>query len=639
VELFVQSARHVQRDLGWTEEGKRGVVSICRLVQGMPLGILLAAAWSDVLAPSEIAGRISGGMGGSLDFLAADMRDLPERQRSMRAAFDHSWRLLGEKERAVFRQVSVFRGGFSREAAREVAGASLGTLRALVAKSLLRWDLGERFEIHELLRQYGADRLRQSDQMRRAERSGAAAAQGGAVRDRHCAYYARFLQQREGQLTGRGQRTALAEIGVEIDNIRAAWTWALDQGRIKEIDRCLESLAEFYRVRAWFQEGEEAFARAAQRLAGEQVAVEDRRTRIALGQVLLWQGRFGYSLGLKEKADQLLQASLAVCRDLGAHREAAYAICYLGGYGTLYGGLEKEPFVEALSIFQETGDQKGIAVCHVGLAWSALHRGDYVRAKQCFQDGLATFRQVDNREGISYSLDGLGYTHWILGEYREAKQLHQEMLAMSRQTGDQAGIARSLGNLGQDASGLGELEESGQFLEESLALYREISHPHGVREALGDWAELANMMGEHEKAARLAREAITVLRSPPTDGWSLRVLGNAACALGDLQEAREYLHQALELTLMAKRSDHALLVLVGIAALLAAKGEKERALELLALILHHPQSWQWTKDRAAPLVAQLEAELAPEVVAAAQARGRALDLDTAAAELLVELAD
>jgi tetratricopeptide (TPR) repeat protein len=144
---------------------------------------------------------------------------------------------------------------------------------------------------------------------------------------------------------------------------------------------------------------------------------------------------------------------------------------------------------------------------------------------------------------------------WILGEYQEAKLLHQEMLAMNRHTGGPAGIARSFGNLGMDAMGLEELEEARQLLEESLAPYGEIGHLHGMRDELGDLAELAYVMGEHAKAA------MTVFRY--ADAMPLRVIGNAACALGDLQEARNYLHQALELSQLTKWTAHTLLTLVG----------------------------------------------------------------------------
>jgi len=215
VKLFLQSARRVQPGFELAAGDLRYVARICRLVQGMPLGILLAAAWLTMLTPAEVAAEIEA----SLDFLETDLRDVPERQRSMRAIFDHSWNLLTAREQAVMQALSVFRGGFAREAAQQVAGASLRELRSLVDRSLLQRDPAGRYGIHELLRQYAAEKLRKVP------------AEDAAARDSHCAYYAGFLQGREAQLLGRGQRQALAEIGAEIENVRTAWDWAVARAR------------------------------------------------------------------------------------------------------------------------------------------------------------------------------------------------------------------------------------------------------------------------------------------------------------------------------------------------------------------------------------------------------------------------
>ncbi|MCP4589222.1 MAG: hypothetical protein GY842_00620, partial [bacterium] len=171
IKLFLGSARRVQPDFELTPANLADVARICRLVQGMPLGILLAAGWIEMLTPAEIAAEI----GTSLDFLETDVRDVPARHRSMRAVFDHSWNLLTERERQVLHGLSVFRGGCTREAAQEITGASLRELMALVRKSLLHRASGGRYEMHELLRQYSAERLDQSP------------TESEAVRDRHSA--------------------------------------------------------------------------------------------------------------------------------------------------------------------------------------------------------------------------------------------------------------------------------------------------------------------------------------------------------------------------------------------------------------------------------------------------------------------
>jgi tetratricopeptide (TPR) repeat protein len=187
---------------------------------------------------------------------------------------------------------------------------------------------------------------------------------------------------------------------------------------------------------------------------------------------------------------------------------------------------------------------------------------------------------------------------------------------------------------------LREYEEAKRLWQEGLAIYREIGDPWGAADVLGNSGELANVLGEYAEAIQLAQESLALHKRHDNQhgmAWCFRVLGNAVCGLGDIPGARRYFHQALEMDISVQRIPFVLLALVGIAALLAAEGERERALKLLALVIHHPVSLQWAKDRAAPLVAQLEAELPPDVVAAAQERGRARDLDATVKELLAEL--
>ena len=129
VQLFLQRTRQAQVAFELSTEDRAHVARICRLVEGMPLAIELAAAWVPVLSCAEIADEIAR----SIDFLTTTMRDVPERQRSIRAVFDHSWHLLSEEEQQVLRPMSIFRGGFTRQAAEAVAGAGLPLLSALLA--------------------------------------------------------------------------------------------------------------------------------------------------------------------------------------------------------------------------------------------------------------------------------------------------------------------------------------------------------------------------------------------------------------------------------------------------------------------------------------------------------------------------
>jgi predicted ATPase/DNA-binding SARP family transcriptional activator len=305
VQLFLQSARRIRGDFSLPIEAVSGVIRICQLVEGMPLGIELAAAWVQMFSCQEIAEQIEY----DLDFLATSMRDVPERHRSTRAVFEHSWGRLSEEERRIFRKLSVFRGGFRKQAAELVADISLPRLFALVYKSLVRTDPSGRLEIHEILRQYAEERLQQMPD------------EAEQARDEHCDYYAEFLHRMEERLGGVERREALEEIGEEIENVRAGWGWAVAQGNESAIGKYVESLFLFYETRGWFHDGEEAFGRAVKRL--EETGQE--------GSVVFWrllarQGRMAYQIGLFEKAEELLRRSLAAFRRLDVPEEVAFCL-------------------------------------------------------------------------------------------------------------------------------------------------------------------------------------------------------------------------------------------------------------------------------------------------------------------------
>ena len=226
--LFAQCVRRVQSDFTMRDESLAAVTRICELVEGMPLGLELAAAWADLLPLDEIAREIER----SIDFLSSNWRDTPERHRSLRAVFDRSWRSLDESERQVFRRLSVFRGGFSRAAAQTVAGASLRALMRLAHKSLLHQREG-RYQIHELLRQFGEEQL-DSVPDERAE-----------VEARHSTYYLAFVAQRRTALDGSEPQQAAGQIRAEFNNIEQAWMSAVQRDQSTELDEAAIGLWRF----------------------------------------------------------------------------------------------------------------------------------------------------------------------------------------------------------------------------------------------------------------------------------------------------------------------------------------------------------------------------------------------------------
>ena len=240
VSLFVERATQVEPNFALDDAGYSQAARICRLVDGMPLGIELAASWVSVLSCAEIADEIEG----NIDFLATSMRDVPERHRSLRAAIDHSWRLLTDEQRSAFSRLSVFRGSFDRGAAAAVTGADLRLLSELVAKSLLRRPDFGRFELHELLRQYAADQLRSSP------------AEEADARERHARHYAAALLERRAALMGPELAVVRDELRGELDNLRAAVEWTLVEDDEHVALRVLEAFNTFLWMHRWFEGGE-----------------------------------------------------------------------------------------------------------------------------------------------------------------------------------------------------------------------------------------------------------------------------------------------------------------------------------------------------------------------------------------------
>jgi predicted ATPase len=213
IQLFLQSARRVHPAFTLSEVEKPLVVRICQLMLGMPLAIELSATWLRTLSTEQIVREVES----SLEFLNSSLRDVPERHRSLWAAFDHSWKLLSEDERAAFRGLSVFRGGFDREAARQVAGTSLPILSALVDKSLVRRSGSGRYEIQELLRQYAGSQL-------------AEVGEDEPIHRQHRDWFLGQAEQAAPALWGAGDPVSLEGLEVERDNYRAALQWSLTNG-------------------------------------------------------------------------------------------------------------------------------------------------------------------------------------------------------------------------------------------------------------------------------------------------------------------------------------------------------------------------------------------------------------------------
>ncbi len=379
IKLFVQSARRAQPNFELRSANLPSALRICRRVLGMPLGIVLAAAWVEMLSLDEIADEIDQ----SLDFLETDLRDLPERHRSIRAVFESTWDRLSDTERAVFMKLAIFRGGVKRQIAQYVTGASLGTLTALVNKSLLRRDPDTgRYEVHELLRQYAEEKLEQVGAARDA-------------RDIHSHCYLSFLCQREADLRGFRQLDAMKEIESDFENVRAAWTWRVRKNDREMVNLALDSLFLFCSMRGLFEPGEELVRQAMLQFAPRQ-----------------------------DEDPSLLWARLLMRREL-----------LLDPHPDVLAQVER-----GLALAHRYQDQSETAFGLRALGYGLSSKGDFAGAIPILQESLTHYRALNDRFNTARVLSDLGLFCGVIGQREQSLAYFQEALTIQREIGDDVGI-------------------------------------------------------------------------------------------------------------------------------------------------------------------------------------------------------
>jgi predicted ATPase/DNA-binding XRE family transcriptional regulator len=568
VELFVQRARRANVRFNATPQDYPAIIRICRLVAGMPLGIELAAAWVRTLSCGEIVQELERG----LDFLAVSARDLPARHRSMRAVFEHSWELLTDEEQRVLCGLAAFQGGFRREAAEQVAGGSLSLLSALVAKSLLRRAVAGRYDLHEVIRQYALSYL--ANDPRYPE-----------TYDRHCDYYLGLVRDRENALKSAAQQEAVRELMSEMDNVRAAWAWAITRGKFTAIGQAVRSLGWFFEVTGLPREGIEQFGVLVQALKAN---AHNQTWPEVIGLAQAQQGLLFFRRGQFGHAQSVLEESLASLRPLSEPALLTDALVYLGIIMYLNGDLDRAQSLmeEGLACAQARGDQWLAAYARYNQGYLAGLAGHYIEGYEQMLAGLATWRSLGDPHSISLGLNFLVPTLIKLGHYEEAKTFMQESLELCALTGNRWGMGTA---------------------------YR-------------FWGVTNMAQGDFSEALALLHKSLEVFQGFTT-GWdiarTLSYLGETTLLMGNLPEAREIYMEALHLSIEAKAIPVALDVLVGLAQLYARTDESEQALELSYHVWNHPASTQEARDRAHQLLEELEAHLTPLQIEAAQARAQA----------------
>ena len=434
--LFVERTAAVRPNFVLTEQNAPAVAQVCYRLDGIPLAIELAAARTKMLSVGEISTRL----GDSFRLLAAGSRTALPRQRTLQATMDWSHELLGQKERVLFRRLSVFAGGFTLEAAESTCAGEqlkrdevLELLYQLIDKSLVvarERDGTVRYRQLETIRQYASERL---------EEAGEAA----YVREQHAGYYLTMAEEAEPELKGDRQVTWLERLETEHGNLRVAMAWLLERGESDLAARLGWALWLFWGIRTHLAEGRRSMERTLS--ARGSVAM----TASARAKALYVAGMMANYQGDHLSAEPLVQESLRLFKELEDNVGTAYALSN-AGYVALGRGRYQQAITvieEAADLFLEEGEKWGAAIEFGFLAVAWRNQGDHERAKRLAERALAISREIGERQATTSALYTLAILAQTEGKDERARNLFEEGLRLSAELGNEADVAHCLEGL------------------------------------------------------------------------------------------------------------------------------------------------------------------------------------------------
>lgn len=576
IALFVAHAQRVRPDFSLERE-QTAVVQICRLVNGLPLALELAAAWTRTLACATLAAELAH----NLALLTTTCPDVPERHRSVQATCEQAWERLHPAEQTVFMQLAVFRGSFSWEAAVHVAGATLPLLTALVDKSLVR-RMATRYQLHDWLRQYAEQRL---NALPDAARS---------IRQAHADYYIAWLRAREEAILSAAQRELLDAIASEIENIRFAWEWVVAAADVNAIAQGEHTLAKYYQFHGFYQEGSNLLAQALTCLQGIPAA---QATDIIRANLLVDRALLDIRLGRMDAARAALAASQGI---------------YLQYNVPPRPGCSTDP--------------------RIGLSELALYAGDYAEAARL---GVAAAeRNAAHNHAINLleALHMLVHAHRCLGDYPRAQTYAEQLLQVAQSIQHRYVLAFCFNALGTLAYALDNYDDARHYLQSAYAFAEEVPNLQIQALSLLLLGKVSLLQAQYAEAEAVLQQSLALFQDMGDQSHTaqaLTTLGQVAHARACLDEAGHWFAQALDLATGSGYLPLTLYLMSSIGAWLLQTNHAEQAAELLAFVLHHPSSDPETIRQAQPALNRCQATLNPPLFATAIERGQTLDRATA----------
>jgi serine/threonine protein kinase/tetratricopeptide (TPR) repeat protein len=554
MQLFMNSAKRAQPSFELTQDNLDTIARICRLVQGMPLGIVLAAAWLSLLSVEEIVDEIQQG----IDILESENGEVPERQRSIRAVFDYSWQQLTQAEQQIFMKMSVFRGGFTRDAVQKICGGGLRQLMAMVNKALLRRDsVNGRYHIHELLRQYAEEQLGNVPQIQTE------------VKLSHATYFADFGLAQWARLEGTECESALSGLNADIENIRTSWHFWAEQKDIVQIRKLIAPMWKFHEVRGWYQQAINLYQEPLDKLRADANGVDAQAVDAICAYLGGAQAWFKTLVGLPQQGLELAQASVKILKD--------------------------SPY------------RHDLFVPLSGLNLSAIFTNQMVHVAEGGQTMLTVSKEKQNQSEEAFSAIWLSYVALGQQDMAESAKWAEHGTQLFESLGDPFGLSVANGIiLGGMSMAMGDLPKAGDHFLRGLQAAKDI---------------------HYSRVIQIASDS----------------LGTIALLQGNIDEAQSYFIKSLTITERCGQVREMLGSLRDLAQVHIALDNKERAVELVTVILAHPANIQNSLFRpisigeeAENILKELVSALPTDVYQTASTRGNNFTLESVATQLIKE---
>ena len=448
--LFLEVAAMMRPDFTIDEREMVHLDRVVELIGGLPLGLILAATWVDILSIEEIAEEIEV----SLDFLRAEMGDMPDRQRSIHAVIEPSWKRLSEKDRKTLMWASVFCGGFTREAFQKVTAASVRTIQTLLRSSLINAGHGRRYDMHPLIRQFAREKLKASGELQIAKKV-------------HLETFLTFAETQNELLHANHYLEWVDNLHVELGNFRAALDWSLFEKNYPENGVAMAvALMDFWEARSHWHE----------RNAYLKQCLAYQPTESQLAYIYAWLGRHQFETQQPEEAAKSFQKGVALAEKAGDADALARNYVARGLIVRPDGFQEHLDSIKDFLQMYETDLSKSTqAQIYNSVGIFAARLRDIAGALVYFERAVDLIEETGNLFALAKTLGNVALCYDHIGDAYQQTTLRDRTLAIRRQIGDRAGLTRSLPSLAWDHLYHGKYADAVDVIDECRDLCLEFS--------------------------------------------------------------------------------------------------------------------------------------------------------------------